>query len=153
MTSELVFRKANSDDVEQLVHMLADDALGSKREDLSSPLNPAYQQAFAVIDVDPNNELILVEQAGSLAGMLQLTFIPYLTHVGSWRCLIEGVRIARSQRGQGLGTLMLEWAIERARERGCAMVQLTADKQRAKAHRFYEALGFKASHEGMKLKL
>ena len=84
---------------------------------------------------------------------MQLTFIPYLTHTGTWRCLIEGVRIAGTHRGQGLGTKMFEWAIQRARERGCQLVQLTSDKRRADAIRFYEALGFAASHEGFKLRL
>ncbi|MCI5107752.1 MAG: GNAT family N-acetyltransferase [Pseudomonadales bacterium] len=132
---------------------MADDELGARREDLQQPLNKKYQQAFAVITGDPNNELTVVESDGELVGMLQLTFIPYLTHTGSWRCLIEGVRIARSQRGNGLGSQMLLWAIDRARARNCSIVQLTSDKQRPDALRFYQSLGFKASHEGLKLSL
>lgn len=85
--------------------------------------------------------------------MLQLTFIPYLTHIGSWRCLIEGVIIANTYRGKGLGTEFINWAIKRAKERRCSIVQLTSDKQRPVAIRFYESLGFKATHEGFKLKL
>ena len=149
----LNFREACEGDVPALVQMLADDVLGARREDISVPLNKAYLEAFRSIDVDSNNELIVVESSGDLAGMLQLTFIPYLTHTGSWRCLIEGVRISDSYRGMGLGTECLNWAIRRAKERKCSMVQLTSDKQRPDAIRFYEALGFKATHKGFKLKL
>ena len=105
------------------------------------------------IQDDPNNELTIVERDGAIVGMLQLTFIPYLTYKGSWRCLIEGVRIKEEFRGKGLGTQFFQWAIERARERKCHIVQLTSDKQRNDAIRFYENLGFKASHEGFKLKI
>ncbi len=149
----LEFREATERDVPALVQLLADDALGAKREDVSLPLNTDYLDAFHNIEVDSNNELIVVESSGNLAGMLQLTFIPYLTHTGSWRCLIEGVRIAGSYRGEGLGTEFINWAIKRAKERRCGIVQLTSDKQRPDAIRFYEALGFKATHEGFKLKL
>ncbi len=96
--------------------------------------------------------MIIVERADDLVGMMQLTFIPYLTHTGSWRCLIEGVRVARSHRGKGAGRRMIEWAIERARERRCGIVQLTSDKQRPEALRFYRSLGFNATHEDFKLK-
>ena len=116
-------------------------------------MNQRYLDAFASIEADPNNELTLVECEGELAGMLQLTFIPYLTHTGSWRCLIEGVRVAAKYRGQGLGGDFIRWAIERARMRQCSIVQLTSDKQRPDALRFYEALGFEATHEGFKLKI
>jgi GNAT superfamily N-acetyltransferase len=149
----LTYRPAVKADLRALVELLADDELGAGREDLQQPLNKKYQQAFAAIASDPNNELTVVESDGELVGMLQLTFIPYLTHTGSWRCLIEGVRIASSQRGKGLGTQIISWAIDRARQRQCAMVQLTSDKQRPDALRFYESLGFKASHEGFKLRL
>lgn len=147
------FRQATAADLEALVALLADDPLGATRELPATPLDPRYAQAFAAIDADPNNELIVLEHDGRLAGMMQLTFIPYLTHTGSWRCLVEGVRVARAFRGRGLGSEMLEWAIERARERGCGLVQLTSDKQRPQALRFYEALGFRATHEGFKLRL
>lgn len=148
-----VFREATRGDLDALVTMLADDPLGAAREDARRPLNPAYERAFAAIDADPNNELIVAELDGAVAGMLQLTFIPYLTHTGSRRCLIEGVRVAASRRGLGLGTRLVEWAIARARQRGCAIAQLTSDKQRPEAIRFYRALGFTATHEGLKLKL
>ena len=152
-TPRLEFRPAAARDLEALVALLADDPLGATREAPSKPLDPRYAQAFAAIDSDPNNELILLEADGQLAGMMQLTFIPYLTHTGSWRCLVEGVRVARAFRGRGFGSRMLERAIERARERGCGLVQLTSDKQRPDALRFYETLGFRATHEGFKLRL
>jgi GNAT superfamily N-acetyltransferase len=151
--SALTFRPAIKADLPVLVSMLADDPLGALREDLSAPLNAAYLKAFAEIESDPNNELILAEREDQLVGMLQLTFIPYLTHTGSWRCLIEGVRIGRAHRGLGLGSQLIERAIERARTRGCRIIQLTADKQRADAIRFYQSLGFEATHEGFKRQL
>lgn len=149
----LSFRSATERDLPSLVHMLADDDLGSTREDTSSPLNQRYIDAFQALEKDPNNELIVAVSDGELVGMLQLTFIPYLSHTGSWRCLIEGVRVAGTHRGKGLGSILIEWAIRRAREMDCSIVQLTSDKQRTDAIRFYESLGFKASHEGFKLKL
>ena len=150
---KLKFREAQRSDLASLVQMLADDKLGSSREDSSEPINSRYAEAFGYIDQDPNNELIVVENNGKLVGMLQLSFIPYLTHTGSWRCLIEGVRIHSNYRGYGLGSKLINWAIERAKERKCAMVQLTSDKQRTDALKFYQSLGFVASHEGFKLKL
>ncbi|MDH3601446.1 MAG: GNAT family N-acetyltransferase [Candidatus Tectomicrobia bacterium] len=150
---QLTFRQSIESDVPHLVAMLADDKLGAQREDTSQPLNQAYVDAFQSVDSDPNNELVVVESDNQIVGMLQLTFIPYLTHIGSWRCLIEGVRIHRDYRGQGLGTQFFEWAINRAKEKGCHLVQLTSDKQRLDALRFYEHLGFKATHEGFKLNL
>lgn len=150
---QLVFRKALPADIPGLVSMLSDDELGALREDGSRPLNQKYLQAFAEIESDANNELTVVESDGEVVGMLQLTFIPYLTYIGSWRCLIEGVRIHSDHRGQGLGAKFLQWAIERARERDCRIVQLTSDKKRPSALRFYESLGFKATHEGFKLRL
>lgn len=146
-------REATADDVAAIVALLADDALGAERECAQSPLPPAYHQAFDAIAADANNELIVADDGGEIVGVLQLTFIPYLTHQGSWRALIEGVRVAASRRGSGLGQQLFEWAIERARTRGCRMVQLTTDKRRPDALRFYERLGFVASHEGMKLQL
>lgn len=149
----LIYREADREDIESLVMMLADDELGRLREDTEKPLNDAYVTAFNTIANDPNNELIVVTREDKVVGMLQLTFIPYLTHRGSWRCLIEGVRIHSEYRGLGLGTQFFEWAIHRAAEKHCSLVQLTSDKQRPEAIRFYESLGFVASHEGFKLKL
>lgn len=150
---KLTFREANHDDLESLVTLLADDKLGKLREDTRSPLNARYVSAFESINTDPNNALIVAEYQHKIVGMLQLTFIPYLTHTGSWRCLVEGVRIHKNYRGQGYGEQMFEYAIEAARVRGCALVQLTSDKNRPDAIKFYERLGFVASHEGFKLKL
>ena len=149
----LKFRQATVIDIEALVRLLGEDALGAKREDLAVPLNQRYTDTFQQIRKDPNNELIVVELDGELVGMLQLTFIPYLTHTGSWRCLIEGVRIAANHRGKGLGAEFFNWAISRAREKEGSIVQLTSDKQRLGAIRFYESLGFNATHEGFKLKI
>ena len=150
---EVQFRPAVDTDLPALVAMLADDPLGALREDNSHPLNQAYTDAFAEIDRDPNNALVVSEIDGRLAGMLQLTYIPYLTHTGSWRCLVEGVRVHPDFRGRGLGRLFLEWAIDSARRRQCRIIQLTSDKQRPDALRFYESLGFEATHEGFKMKL
>ena len=150
---ELTFRTAQPGDLETLVAMLADDPLGARRERAQTPLPPDYAAALATIDTDPNNELIVACSDDPVVGMLQLTFIPYLTHQGSWRALIEGVRVHRNWRSRGIGEALLAWAIARARGRHCRMVQLTTDKQRADALRFYERLGFRATHEGMKLQL
>ena len=154
---KLNFHQAILENVPALVVMLADDELGTQREDLSLPFNGDYYKAFAAIDADPNNELVIADTGlgygGRLVGMMQLTFIPGLSHTGAWRCLIESVRIHRDFRGQGLGADLIEWAIERAKQRGCNIVQLTSDKQRPDAIAFYKKLGFVASHEGLKLKL
>lgn len=150
----LTFRRATSADLLAIVDLLADDPLGASRENFVVPLPQAYVDAFAAIDRDPNNELVVVDTAGHrVIGVLQLTFIPYITYQGGWRALIEGVRVADEFRSGGVGRQMLSWAIQRARDRGCHMVQLTSDKARADAIRFYEQLGFVASHEGMKLHL
>ncbi|HEY0877368.1 MAG TPA: GNAT family N-acetyltransferase [Zeimonas sp.] len=150
----LAFRRATPEDLPAIVALLADDPLGARRERFVDPLPQAYHDAFAAIDRDPNNELVVVDAPGHrVIGMLQLTFIPCITHQGGWRALIEGVRVAAVFRSGGVGRQMLSWAIERARDRGCHMVQLTSDKTRADAVRFYEQLGFVASHEGMKLHL
>lgn len=150
---QLHFRQATAFDLARLVSMLSDDELGALREDGSQPLNQRYLDAFREIERDSNNELTVVEGDGEVIGMLQLTFIPYLTYIGSWRCLIEGVRIHSDYRGQGLGRQFFKWAIARAKARKCRIVQLTSDKERSSALRFYESLGFKATHEGFKLKL
>ena len=97
--------------------------------------------------------LLVAERDGAIAGMLQLTCIPGISHLGSWRCQIEGVRVASAARGQGVGQAMMRHALEIARERGCKIVQLTTNKSRADAKRFYEQLGFEPAHEGMKLTL
>lgn len=153
MTIDLTFRPATRADLPALVHLLADDPLGATREAAVDPLPVSYHEAYDAIARDPNNELTVVESHGVVVGMLQLTFIPYLTYKGSWRAQIEGVRVAAAHRSEGIGRRFFTWAIERARARGCHLVQLTSDKARPDAIRFYESLGFKASHEGFKLHL
>ncbi len=147
----LLFRTARADDVPAIVAMLADDPLGAERE--GDPGDPRYLAAFERIDADPWDELIVAERDGKVVGTMQLTYLAGLSRLGAERCQIEAVRVAASTRGQGLGRKMIQWGIDRARARGCAMVQLTSDKSRAGAHRFYDALGFTASHEGYKLSL
>lgn len=151
---DINFRRAAKQDLPSIVRLLADDPLGSRREAYASPLPESYYTAFEAIDRDPNNELVVVETTDTLVvGVLQLTFIPSVTYQGGWRALIEGVRVAGALRSSGVGRRLFLWAIERAKERGCHMVQLTSDKARPDAIRFYEGLGFVASHEGMKLQL
>lgn len=150
---ELSFRMARQGDLAVLVRMLSDDPLGARREVFSDPVAPSYSEAFAAIDADRNNELVVAVLGNAVVGMLQITFIPYLTYQGRWRALIEGVRVCSSVRSRGIGAAMIEWAVEQARQRGCVMVQLTTDKARDDALRFYERLGFVASHHGMKLHL
>ena len=149
----LSFRRARAEDLAEIVRMLADDSLGAKRERYETPLPESYARAFRAISEDPNNELAVACRDGTVIGVLQLTFIPSLTYQGGWRAQIEGVRVDAGARAHGLGTALFQWAIGRARERGCHLVQLTTDKQRPDARRFYESLGFVASHEGMKLHL
>ena len=151
MPDDPTFRRATRADVPDIVRMLADDVLGAKRERYTEPLPDRYYAAFDVIDNDPHNELVVVELDGTVVGVLQLTYIPYLTYQGGWRALIEGVRVDSSLRASGIGRKLFSWAIARAQERGCHLVQLTSDKARPDAIRFYESLGFVASHEGMKL--
>jgi len=149
-SSSVTFRRAGRDDVERIVQMLADDPLGAQRERYELPLPRSYLAAFEAIEADPNNEVVVACVDGKVIGVLQITFIPGLTYQGGWRALIEGVRVDAATRSSGLGKALVEHAIERARERGCHLVQLTTDKTRPGAKRFYEALGFVATHEGMK---
>lgn len=143
-------RTARKKDLQCLVAMLAADPLGARREQNTTPLPNTYLAAFEAIEADPNNELVVALLGEEVVGMLQLTFIPYLTYQGGWRAQIEGVRIASAHRGKKLGTQLFEWAIQRATLRGCHVVQLTTDKSRPEALQFYTSLGFIASHEGMK---
>jgi GNAT superfamily N-acetyltransferase len=151
--SSLSFRRAASDDLPALVALLADDPIGSGRESAATPLDPGYAAAFSAIGRDPNQLLAVADRDGRVIGTLQLSFIPGLARRGMWRGQIEGVRVAASERGAGIGRAMLEWAIEECRKHGCGMVQLTSDKRRSGAHAFYDALGFQATHEGYKLPL
>ncbi len=149
----LTFRRATRDDIPAIIRMLAHDPLGSKRERFAEPLPDCYYAAFDAIRADDRNELIVAERDGRIIGTLQLTFIPYLNHQGSWRALIESVHVDADARNQGAGAALMRHAITRAQERGCRIVQLTTDKTRADAKRFYERLGFRPTHEGMKLHL
>lgn len=153
MPEDLVIRPAERDEIPAIVALLADDPLGATREETGPDLPASYYDAFDAIEMDPNNELLVAQVDGTLAGVLQLTFLPSLTYRGGWRAQIEGVRVAAGFRSQGLGRQLCDWAIGRARERGCRLVQLTTDKTRPDAFRFYQELGFRASHEGLKLRL
>ncbi len=146
------FRPAGWDDLEAIARLLADDPLGAARENPSGAM-AAYEDAFRHIEADPNNTVFVAETAGEVVGCLQLTVIPGLSRGGMTRAQIESVRVAASARGQGLGRRFFEWAIAESRARGAGLVQLTTDKARPGAFRFYESLGFVASHEGMKLAL
>ena len=149
----VTFREATRSDLPRLVQMLADDALGATRERFEDPLPEPYLAAFAAIAADPNQELLVAERDGLVVGTLQLTFIPSITRLGSWRSQIEGVRVATEARGDGLGRELMEEALRRSRDRGVQLVQLTTDKQRPEALRFYQGLGFTPTHEGLKLTL
>ena len=151
--SRFSFRLATREDVPALVAMLADDALGAQREQFTDPLPESYYAAFAALDTDPNNELIVVCLDNEVIGSLQLTYIPSLSFQGGWRALIESVRVDASYRGQGVGRQLMQWAIDRGRARGCHLAQLSTHKSRIDAQRFYESLGFHATHVGMKLSL
>jgi ribosomal protein S18 acetylase RimI-like enzyme len=144
-------REARRDEVRQIVEMLIDDPLGKSREDLSD-LTP-YLKGFDAIAADPLNAQYVWEENGELLGCLQLTFLPGISQFGMWRAQVEGVRVKGIQRGSGVGKKMMQAVMAIARERGCAQLQLTTNKVRKDAQRFYESLGFEKSHEGMKVKL
>lgn len=152
--SQLVIRPATADDLPAIVHLLADDPLGATRERDVDPLPQPYRDAFAAIDADPMNELVVAcTPDGAILGTLQLTITASLSRLGTTRATIEGVRVAATARSLGLGQRLVEWAIARATARGCGVIQLTTDRTRVDAHRFYERLGFVASHVGMKRSL
>jgi len=150
---ELVFRFATHADLPSIVRMLADDNLGSQRERYETPLPKSYYLAFEQINRDPNHELIVAEQNGEVIGTLHLIFLPSISFQGGLRAQIESVRVDKRFQSQGIGSEMMKWSMERARQRGAHVVQLTTHKSREDAHRFYERLGFKGSHLGMKLSL
>jgi GNAT superfamily N-acetyltransferase len=151
--NDLTFRPARREDVPTIVKLLADDRLGSRRERYENPLPETYYTAFDKIDSNPNFELIVIEREGEVIGTLQLMYLPSISFQGGLRAQIEAVRVDERFRNQGIGQKFIEWTIARARERGCFMVQLTTNNDRADAHRFYERLGFVSSHIGMKLNL
>src|SRR6185312_4291383 len=153
MSLNFIIRKAQRKDVSAIVKLLANDPLGKLRESYQEPLPEQYYIAFDEINSDKNNYLIVVESNDKIIGTCQLTIITYLTYQGRKRGQIEGVRIDESYRGHGIGKAMIEWAINKAREVNCHLVQLTMDKKRLETIEFYEKLGFIASHEGLKLKI
>ena len=146
-------RRANQRDLAAIVALLADDEFGRGREAVGDRLDPRYREAFEEIDRDPRSHLTVAVLGDRVVGTLHLTFLRYLTFEGGRRAQIEAVRVASDLRGSGIGTALFEWAIARSREQGAHVVQLTTDRRRAEAHRFYEALGFRATHDGMKLPL
>ena len=147
-------REAKKTDVSAIVAMIANDKLGSLREDYREPLPDTYYRAFANISADPNQELmVMASEHGQIIGTLQLSFIQYLTYQGGIRAQIEAVRVHEAYRGKGIGKQLFEWAIQRAKKKKAHVVQLTTDKKRPEALKFYQKLGFTASHEGMKLHL
>ena len=148
---DLAIRPATADDVAAIVTMLADDPLGAQRES-PDDLTP-YLTALERLASDPNQHLVVAVRDGRVVGTLQLTVIPGLSRRGTVRSIIEGVRIHADERGSGLGTQLIDWAIDESRRQGCQLVQLTSDNTRTDAHRFYERLGFTASHVGFKLQL
>ncbi|MBZ9807366.1 MULTISPECIES: GNAT family N-acetyltransferase [unclassified Mesorhizobium] len=146
----ITFRKALASDLPALVAMLADDPLGAAREDASLPLAQGYVDAFDAIDADPNQLLAVAVDGADVVGTLQISFLAGLSRKGAWRGQIEAVRVAGHRRSEGIGRLMIEWAVDQCRARGCGLVQLTTDRTRADAHRFYESLGFTGTHLGYK---
>ncbi|MDH6517896.1 GNAT superfamily N-acetyltransferase [Streptomyces sp. SAI-135] len=148
---DLEIRHATADDIPAIVGMLADDPLGAQRE---SPDDLApYLAALERLSSDPNQHLVVATREHRVVGTLQLTVVPGLSRRGATRSIIEGVRIHADERGSGLGSRLIEWAIEESRRQNCRLVQLTSDNTRTDAHRFYERLGFTASHVGFKLAL
>uniref|UniRef100_A0AAU2V6W0 GNAT family N-acetyltransferase n=1 Tax=Streptomyces sp. NBC_00003 TaxID=2903608 RepID=A0AAU2V6W0_9ACTN len=146
--SDLEIRPARPEDIPAIVAMLADDPLGAQRES-PDDLTP-YRAAFDRLADDPNQHLVVAERGREIVGTLQLTVIPGLSRRGATRSIIEGVRVHGAERGSGLGTQLIEWAVDESKRQGCRLVQLTSDATRIDAHRFYERLGFEASHVGFK---
>jgi ribosomal protein S18 acetylase RimI-like enzyme len=148
---DVLVRKMQNADLSRILQLLADDELGQLRETLQTTPHDDYVRAFNAIDADPNQYLAVFEKYENIIGCLQISFIPGLSRRGALRGQIESVRVAANDRGNGYGTLMMSWAIEKCYEQGCSLVQLTSDKTREDAQRFYQELGFVPSHEGFKL--
>jgi GNAT superfamily N-acetyltransferase len=149
--TEIAIRNATRDDLAFIIGLIDEDSVLDSGEDRDNPLGTGYLAAFTAIDSDPNQMLLIADLNGDAVGTFQLTFTPGIARRGGWRCTIESVHVSSEHRNKRIGEKMMTWAVERARERGCAMVQLTSNKKRADAHRFYERLGFSKSHEGFKL--
>ena len=151
--AQLSQRKAVAADLAGIIELLHDDELGQHREDAGAEIHQRYAEVFSQIAADPSHYLMVVERCGELVGTCHLTLIPSLTFLGSLRLQIEAVRVSTNVRGQGIGSWMIRQAIDYGATRGARIIQLTTNKQRVKALRFYESLGFQATHEGMKLYL
>ncbi|MCA5893729.1 GNAT family N-acetyltransferase [Isoptericola sp. NEAU-Y5] len=148
--SALRFRAARHADLARVVELIADDAVAAAR---TGTYGPAHEAAFDAIEASANDELVVAELDGEVVGVMQLTFVPGISRNGATRLLVEAVRVDTRLRSQGLGRALMEHAHARGRERGCTLAQLTSDKQRPDAHRFYRSLGYAQSHEGFKLPL
>ena len=153
MNGEIIFRAARREDLSSIVRLLAEDELGSRREKFEEPLPGSYHAAFEQITHDPNHQLIVAETDGKVIGTLHLMFLPSISFQGGLRAQVESVRVDKECRNLGIGSRLMEWTIERAKERGAHVVQLTSHLSRKDAQRFYGKLGFKGSHLGMKLDL
>jgi GNAT superfamily N-acetyltransferase len=152
--TDVIFRLATRADLPTILELLENDEIARSRQDPTpESVDAACWAAFEEIDADPRNELIVADRAGDVVGTCQLTFTPSLSRRGAERMTIEAVRIRGDLRGQGLGAEMMRWSLDRARQRGCRLAQLTTDKRRADAHRFYAALGFQETHLGFKIQL
>ena len=148
----ITIRRARREDVETIVTMLADDALGKARERIETPLPDSYFHAFARLDADPNITLVVAEEAGAVVGCLQLCILPGLSSQGASRGLLEDVRVDSTRRSRGIGEQLVRWAVDEARGRGCKLVELLTHHTRVDAQRFYERLGFARSHVGMTIR-
>lgn len=152
--TDVVLEEAAAEDLPALIELMSDDMLGASRDGIrSEEYRQRYERAFAAIDDDPAHLLVVGRLEGEAVATLQLIVTPSIARRGAFRAVIESVRVSSSLRSQGIGAALVRWAVEEARRRGCDMVQLTSDKQRKDAHRFYERLGFERSHEGFKLML
>jgi GNAT superfamily N-acetyltransferase len=148
--SRVTFRPASRADLPRVVELIADDAVAAAR---TGSYGPEHVAGLEAIEASTNDELIVAELDGEVVGTMQLTFVPGISRAGATRLLVEAVRVDARLRGRGLGRALMEHAHARGRERGCALAQLTSDKQRDDAHRFYRSLGYAQSHEGFKLPL
>jgi len=150
--NSISIRRARREDVDEIVAMLADDALGRARERIETPLPDSYFQAFEKLDADPNIKLVVAEEEGAVVGCLQLCILPGLSSQGASRGLIEDVRVDARRRSRGIGEQLVRWAVDEARAQGCKLVELLTHHTRVDAHRFYERLGFSRSHTGMTIR-
>ena len=150
MTGQATFRTATKADLPAILALLADDPLGKTRETTDET---AYTVAFDAIAADPNQQMAVAELSGAVIGYMQITYIPGLSRGGAWRGQVESVRIATPFRSQGIGAQFFHWAFAQCKARNCALVQLTTDTRRPDALRFYDRLGFAASHHGLKRNL